>query len=192
MSTLNMRSCVLWQRQVRFQPKNSPSCRLISRSAATVTGLHQEMLDINSIWLTQAQRLEPEMRGQHSVLRTKILGTLQDAGAQFSEPIRKEIAAPPVKFRLFEMFQITRSGSGRRRRLPSLPAFLALRLGRISIFRKGILITPRSSRLTPRLLEPPMPVSLPLAQSNAPIRTKSSRRFGAKTCDFPSPSARRR
>ena len=61
-------------------------------------GLHQELLDINSIWLTQAQKLEPEMRGQHSVLRTKILGTLQDAGAQFSEPIRKEIAAPPVKF----------------------------------------------------------------------------------------------
>ena len=58
-------------------------------------GLHQELLDINSIWLTQAQKLEPEMRGQHSVLRTKILGTLQDAGAQFSEPIRKEIAAPP-------------------------------------------------------------------------------------------------
>ncbi len=49
-------------------------------------GLHQELLDINSIWLTQAQELEPEMYGQHSVLRTKILGTLQDAGAQFSEP----------------------------------------------------------------------------------------------------------
>lgn len=68
-------------------------------------GLHQELLDINSIWLTQAQKLEPEMRGQHTVLRTKILGTLQDAGAQFSEPIRKEIAAPPQKVRFFEVFR---------------------------------------------------------------------------------------
>src|SRR5271170_1512997 len=67
--------------------------------------LHQELLDIDSIWLTQAQRLEPEMRGQRSVLRTKILGTLQDAGAHFSEPIRKEIAARPKKIGYFEVFR---------------------------------------------------------------------------------------
>jgi hypothetical protein len=68
-------------------------------------GLYQELLDINSIWLTQAQELEPEMHGQHSVLRTKILETLQDAGAQFSEQVRKEISPPPNKFRLFEVFR---------------------------------------------------------------------------------------
>jgi hypothetical protein len=67
-------------------------------------GLHRELLDIDSIWLTQAQRLEPEMRGHHSVLRIKILGTLQDAGAHFSEPVRKEIAAPSVRFKYFKLF----------------------------------------------------------------------------------------
>jgi hypothetical protein len=68
-------------------------------------GLHQELLDINSIWLTQAQELEPEMYGQHSVLRTKILETLQDAGAQFSGQVYKENTAPPNRFGLFEVFR---------------------------------------------------------------------------------------
>src|ERR1700722_8129812 len=69
-------------------------------------GLYQELLDINSIWLSQAQELEPEMHGQHSVLRTKILETLQDAGAQFSEQVRKEMSPRPNKFRLFEVFRV--------------------------------------------------------------------------------------
>jgi hypothetical protein len=68
-------------------------------------GLHQELLDINSIWLTQAQGLEPEMYGQHAALRTKIIGTLENAGARFSEQVRNEIAAPPNKFRLFKVFR---------------------------------------------------------------------------------------
>jgi Putative zinc-finger len=69
-------------------------------------GLHQELLGINSIWLTQAQELEPQMYGQHSVLRTKILRTLEDAGAQFSEQVHHELATPAKKFRLFEGFRI--------------------------------------------------------------------------------------
>jgi hypothetical protein len=68
-------------------------------------GLYQELLDINSLCLTQAQQPEPEMYGQHSVLRTKILETLQEAGAQFSEQVRKEMSPPPNKFRLFEVFR---------------------------------------------------------------------------------------
>jgi hypothetical protein len=68
-------------------------------------GLHQELLDINSVWLTQAHELEPEMYGQHSVLRKRILETLQNAGAQFSEQVRKEIARPN-KFRRFDVFRI--------------------------------------------------------------------------------------
>jgi hypothetical protein len=64
------------------------------------------MLDINSIWLTQAQELEPEMYGQHSVLRNKILGTLQDAGARFSDQVPEEAPAPPAaKFKYFEIFR---------------------------------------------------------------------------------------
>ena len=66
---------------------------------------HKDFLDINSIWLSQAQELEPEMYGQHHILRNKILETLQDAGANFSEPIRNEIAAPPNKLRFFPVFQ---------------------------------------------------------------------------------------
>lgn len=68
-------------------------------------GLHQELLEINSIWLTQAQELEPEMYGQHALLRTKILDTLQDAGVQFSGQVREEIAFPARKLRIFEMFR---------------------------------------------------------------------------------------
>src|SRR5271170_5522823 len=67
--------------------------------------LHKEFLDINSIWLTQAPELEPEMYGQRLVLRTKILATLQDAGANFSKPVRDKIAAPPNKLRFFPAFQ---------------------------------------------------------------------------------------
>ena len=68
-------------------------------------GLHKEFLDINSIWLTQAQELEPEMHGRRVVLRNKILETLQVAGAQFSEPLRNQIATPPKRFRFFAVLQ---------------------------------------------------------------------------------------
>ena len=67
--------------------------------------LRKEFLDINSIWLTQAQELEPEMYGRRVVLRNKILETLQDAGAQFSEPLRNQIATPPKRFRYFAVLQ---------------------------------------------------------------------------------------
>ena len=67
--------------------------------------LHSDLLDINAIWLTQAKELEPEMYGRQRALRTKILGTLQGAGAQFSEEVRNEIAAPRIKFRLFEVIR---------------------------------------------------------------------------------------
>jgi hypothetical protein len=67
--------------------------------------LHKELLDINSIWLAHAQELEPEMYGQRLVVRTKILATLQDAGANFSKPVRDKIAAPQNKLRYFAGLQ---------------------------------------------------------------------------------------
>ena len=67
--------------------------------------LHKDFLNINSIWLTQAQELEPEMYGRDLILRNKILETLQDAGAQFSEPLRHQIATPPKRFRNFAVLQ---------------------------------------------------------------------------------------
>ena len=67
--------------------------------------LRKEFVDINSIWLTQAQELEPEMHGRRVALRNKILETLQVAGAQFSEPLRNQIATPPKKLRYFAVLQ---------------------------------------------------------------------------------------
>jgi hypothetical protein len=55
--------------------------------------LHKEFLEINSLWLSQATEVEPNMYGSQSVLRRKILTTLQGAGANFSEPLRNEITA---------------------------------------------------------------------------------------------------
>jgi len=68
-------------------------------------GLRQEMLDINSVWLTQAGQQEPEMDGRHFVLRTKILEALRKAGAQFSEEVDSKIAAPRTRFGLFEVIR---------------------------------------------------------------------------------------
>src|SRR5664279_3192925 len=75
------------------------------KECSLCAGLHKDLLDINSIWLTQAQELEPEMYIQHSALRRKILGTLQDGGAQFSEPIRNQIAPPSNRFGLFAVIR---------------------------------------------------------------------------------------
>ena len=90
--------------------------------------LHKEFLDINSIWLTQAQEVEPEMRGRHHVLRTKILTTLQDAGAHFSEPIRDEIAAPTNRFSFLEVFR-TPAPAWAMAALVLVAAFLGFEVG---------------------------------------------------------------
>jgi len=67
--------------------------------------LYQEFLNINSLWLTEAQGPDQEMYGRHFILRNRILGALQDAGAQFSEPIRNPITAPPNRFRRFAVIR---------------------------------------------------------------------------------------
>jgi hypothetical protein len=66
-------------------------------------GLRQEMQDIHSVWLTQARQQEPEMHDQHVVLRAKILETLREAGAQFSEEVDTGITAPRTPLRLSEV-----------------------------------------------------------------------------------------
>ena len=59
--------------------------------------LQTDFVDINSVWLTQAQKLEPEVYDPQSALRHRILRNLQNAGAEFSEPVRKEIKERPAR-----------------------------------------------------------------------------------------------
>lgn len=61
--------------------------------------MQSEFVEINSLWLTQAQQHEPEMYDPQTVLRRNILRKLESAGAQFSAPLRKEIAERPEKVR---------------------------------------------------------------------------------------------
>ncbi len=58
--------------------------------------LQTDFVDINSVWLSQAQKLEPEVYDPQSALRHRILRDLQHAGAEFSEPIQKEIKERPA------------------------------------------------------------------------------------------------
>lgn len=58
--------------------------------------LQTDFVDINSVWLSQAQKLEPEVYDPQSALRHRILRDLQHAGAKFSEPIQKEIQKRPA------------------------------------------------------------------------------------------------
>ncbi len=59
--------------------------------------LQTDFVDINSLWLSQAQKLEPEVYDPQSALRHRILRNLQDAGAEFSAPVRKEIKERPAR-----------------------------------------------------------------------------------------------
>lgn len=58
--------------------------------------LQTDFVDINSVWLTQAQKLEPEVYDPQSALRHRILRNLQNAGAEFSAPVRKELKERPA------------------------------------------------------------------------------------------------
>ncbi len=59
--------------------------------------LQTDFVDINSVWLLQAEKLEPEVYDPQSALRHKILRNLQNAGAEFSEPVRKEVSERPAR-----------------------------------------------------------------------------------------------
>lgn len=59
--------------------------------------LQTDFVDINSVWLAQAKKLEPEVYDPQSALRHKILRNLQDAGAEFSAPVLKELEERPAK-----------------------------------------------------------------------------------------------
>lgn len=63
--------------------------------------LQTEFMEVNSIWLTQAQKLEPEVYDPQSALRKNILRKMESAGAQFSAPLRKEIAERPDRISNF-------------------------------------------------------------------------------------------
>jgi hypothetical protein len=59
--------------------------------------LQTDFVGINSVWLSQAQKLEPEVYDPQSALRHKILRNLQNAGAEFSKPVRKELSEQPAR-----------------------------------------------------------------------------------------------
>jgi hypothetical protein len=59
--------------------------------------LQTDFVDINSLWLAQAHKLEPEMYDPQSALRHRILRNLQNAGSKFSKPVRKEILERPKR-----------------------------------------------------------------------------------------------
>lgn len=59
--------------------------------------LQNEFMEISSVWLTQAQKLEPEVYDPQSALRKNILRNLENAGAKFSAPVRKEISERPKR-----------------------------------------------------------------------------------------------
>jgi len=69
--------------------------------------LQAEFVEINSLWLTQAQKHEPEVYDSQTVLRKNILRKLESAGAEFSPAVRNEIVKQPerVKRFRFEHFQ---------------------------------------------------------------------------------------
>jgi len=58
--------------------------------------LQTDFVDINSVWLLQAEKLEPEVYDPQSALRHRILRGLKNAGAEFSEPVQKEIKEKPA------------------------------------------------------------------------------------------------
>src|SRR6266550_1603312 len=59
--------------------------------------LQREFIEISSLCLTHGQKLEPEIYNPESALRKKVLQKLQTAGAEFSAPVRKEIAERPAR-----------------------------------------------------------------------------------------------
>ena len=58
--------------------------------------LQTDFVDINSVWLLQVEKLEPEVYDPQSALRHRILRNLKNAGAEFSEPVQKEISERPA------------------------------------------------------------------------------------------------
>ncbi len=66
--------------------------------------LRADFIGINSTWLLQAEKLEPEIYDPHSALRQKVLKGLQSSGAQFSPELRQEISGQPEKMYRFNLF----------------------------------------------------------------------------------------
>src|SRR5208282_1920071 len=69
--------------------------------------LQADFVDINSLWLLQTQKLEPDLYHPQSALRHKILRNLQNAGAEFSKPVRKELSERPAKIGNLEFGPLT-------------------------------------------------------------------------------------
>jgi hypothetical protein len=98
------------------------------KDCAVCKDLHGDLLDINAIWLTQAQELEPEMYDQQHALRNKIFGTLRGAGARFSREAQERVDAPRIKFGILELIRIP-SPAWAMAALALITAFLGFEAG---------------------------------------------------------------
>jgi hypothetical protein len=72
--------------------------------------LQSDFIGINSLYLAQAEKLEPELYDPQSALRNKILRNLQSAGAEFSGEVKQEIADRPDRLRRFWVLPSISSG----------------------------------------------------------------------------------
>ena len=79
----------------QISPEELRELQSHTESCEFCKGLQSEFMEISSVWLTQTQKCEPEVYDPQSTLRKNILKKLEGAGAQFSAPVRKEIAKRP-------------------------------------------------------------------------------------------------
>lgn len=91
--------------------------------------LRADFIGINSTWLLQAEKLEPEIYDPHSALRQKVLKGLQVSGAQFSSEIRNEISGHPEKMRRFKFVGAVSSQSWWAVAAVAIVGFLGFAIG---------------------------------------------------------------
>ena len=80
----------------QITPDEMSELRSHLSSCASCQAVQKDFLEVSAVWLTPASPTLPEMPISESAMKTKILGRLQESGAQFSKPIKQPIAEPAV------------------------------------------------------------------------------------------------
>jgi hypothetical protein len=79
----------------QITPEELMELQIHAEACAFCRELQSEFIEISSVWLSQVQKLEPEVYDPDFALRNNILRRLGAAGAQFSVPLLEEIAEGP-------------------------------------------------------------------------------------------------
>jgi hypothetical protein len=79
----------------QITPEELMELQIHAEACPFCRGLQSEFVEISSVWLSQVQKLKPDIYDPRSALRKNILRRLDAAGAKFSTPLRKEIAEAP-------------------------------------------------------------------------------------------------